>query len=35
MEAGWEVVLARGELLRIGSGVDLMLLRQILEVLRA
>jgi hypothetical protein len=35
MEAGLEVVLARGERLRIGSGVDLTLLRQVLEALRA
>ena len=35
MGAGLEVVLARGERLRIGSGVDLTLLRQVLEALRA
>ena len=35
MEAGLEVVLARGERLRIGCGVDLTLLRQVLEALRA
>jgi transposase-like protein len=35
MEAGLELVLARGERLRIGSGVDLTVLRRVLEVLRA
>lgn len=35
MEAGLELVLGRGERLRIGAGVDLMLLRRVLEVLRA
>ena len=35
MEAGLELVLAKGERLHIGSGVDLMLLRRVLEVLRA
>jgi transposase-like protein len=35
MEAGLELVLARGERLRIGSGVDLALLSRVLEVLRA
>ena len=35
MEAGLELVLARGERLRIGAGADLMLLRRVLEVLRA
>lgn len=35
MEAGLELVLAKGERLRISSGVDLSLLRRVLEVLRA
>jgi transposase-like protein len=35
MGAGLELVLARGERLRIGADVDLMLLRRVLEVLRA
>jgi hypothetical protein len=34
MEAGLELVLARGERLRIGAGVDLALLRRVLELLR-
>jgi transposase-like protein len=34
-EAGLELVLARGERLHIGADVDLMLLRRVLEVLRA
>jgi hypothetical protein len=34
-EAALELVLGRGERLRIGAGVDLMLLRRVLEVLRA
>jgi hypothetical protein len=35
MEEGLELVLARGERLRIGSGVDVALLSRVLEVLRA
>ncbi len=34
-EAGLELVLGRGERLRIGADTDLMLLRRVLEVLRA
>lgn len=34
-EGGLELVLARGERLRISSGVDTALLRSVLEVLRA
>lgn len=33
-EAGLELVMARGERLRISSGVDSALLRTVLEVLR-
>ena len=35
MEAALEVVLATGERLRIGAGVDPMALRRVLEALRA
>ena len=34
-ETGLELVLARGERLRIGAGVDVTRLRQVLEALRA
>jgi len=34
-EAGLELVLATGERLRISAGVDLTVLRTVLEVLRA
>jgi hypothetical protein len=34
-DAGLELILARGERLRISSGVDIALLRSVLEVLRA
>jgi len=35
VESGLELVLATGERLRIGAGVDLMTLRRVLETLRA
>ncbi len=34
-DAGLELILPRGERLRIGAGVDLTMLRTVLEVLRA